>query len=70
MIEDHSSRPLVELWNLTGRRAVITGGAVGIGAQIARRLAEAGASVLLADIDQAAAAAMAADIAATGGQAL
>ena len=70
MIDDHASRPLAELWDLTGRRAVITGGAVGIGAQIARRLAEAGASVLIADLDEAAAATTAAEIVATGHQAL
>ncbi|MEY2995692.1 MAG: hypothetical protein RLZ86_91 [Actinomycetota bacterium] len=51
MIPDHSHRSLDELWRLDGRRAVVTGGARGIGAQIARRLSEAGASVLLADLD-------------------
>lgn len=51
MISDHSSRSLAELCSLRGRRAVVTGAARGIGASIARRLAEAGASVLLADLD-------------------
>ncbi len=41
-----------ELIDLTGRRAVVTGAAVGIGAAIATRLAEAGASVLLTDLDE------------------
>jgi NAD(P)-dependent dehydrogenase (short-subunit alcohol dehydrogenase family) len=36
---------------LTGRRAVVTGGASGIGAACARLLAERGASVVVADID-------------------
>lgn len=36
---------------LTGRRAVVTGGAQGIGLAIARRLTEHGASVLIADLD-------------------
>lgn len=36
---------------LSGRRAVVTGGGRGIGAGIARRLAEEGARVLVADID-------------------
>jgi 2-dehydro-3-deoxy-D-gluconate 5-dehydrogenase len=40
-----------ELLDLTGKAAIVTGGAVGIGLGITRRLAEAGASVLIADID-------------------
>ncbi len=46
--------PLVELIDLTGRTAIVTGGAMGIGLGIARRLHEAGASVLVADLDLAA----------------
>jgi 2-deoxy-D-gluconate 3-dehydrogenase len=38
--------------DLAGRRAVVTGAAVGIGAAIAGRLAEAGAHVLLTDVDE------------------
>lgn len=41
---------------LDGRRAVVTGAAVGIGAAVARHLAEAGATVLLTDLDEAGAA--------------
>lgn len=41
--------PLKELLNLEGKGAVITGGAMGIGLGISRRLAEAGAAVLIAD---------------------
>ena len=37
---------------LTGKRAVVTGAASGIGAEVARELAAAGAHVLLADRDQ------------------
>lgn len=37
--------------DLRGRRALVTGGAGGIGSAICRRLAEAGASVVVADID-------------------
>lgn len=43
-------RAMSEL-DLGGRRALVTGGAGGIGAAIARRLAAAGASVVVADID-------------------
>jgi len=42
-----------QLLDLSGRRAVVTGAAVGIGAGIATRLAEAGAHVVLADLDAA-----------------
>jgi len=40
--------------SLAGRRALVTGGASGIGAAIARRFAAAGAAVVIADIDRAA----------------
>lgn len=41
--------PLADLWRLDGRRAIVTGAARGFGAAIARRLAEAGARVAVAD---------------------
>jgi NAD(P)-dependent dehydrogenase (short-subunit alcohol dehydrogenase family) len=41
--------PLAELWSLSGQTAVVTGAARGFGAAIARRLAEAGATVVIAD---------------------
>jgi NAD(P)-dependent dehydrogenase (short-subunit alcohol dehydrogenase family) len=53
--------------DLTGRRAVVTGGASGIGVETARALAGAGAEVLLAVRNQAAGEATAADIIATSG---
>jgi len=45
--------------NLSGKVAIVTGGAMGIGFAIASRLAEAGAKVLVADKDAAAASAAA-----------
>ena len=47
------SRSIEELISLDGRVAVVTGGAKGIGLGVGRRLAEAGASVLIADVDDA-----------------
>lgn len=47
---------------LAGQRAVVTGGGNGIGAGIARRLAAEGAHVVVADIDLAAATALAGQI--------
>jgi NAD(P)-dependent dehydrogenase (short-subunit alcohol dehydrogenase family) len=48
---DLTDRPLSSLYSLEGRVAVITGGARGIGFATARRLQEAGASVVLVDKD-------------------
>ena len=47
--------PLADLIDLSGRTAIVTGGAMGIGLGICRRLHEAGANVLVADLDEAAA---------------
>jgi NAD(P)-dependent dehydrogenase (short-subunit alcohol dehydrogenase family) len=60
---DVSSTPLTDLLSLAGRRAVVTGGAQGLGRAIAARLAEAGASVAIADLDLERAGAAAASIA-------
>ena len=48
---DHTAAEISQLVSLAGRTAVVTGGARGIGAAIGRRLAEAGAVVVLADLD-------------------
>lgn len=50
IIADVSAKSISELCSLKGKAAVVTGGAQGLGKAIARRLAEAGASVLLGDI--------------------
>jgi len=54
---------------LTGRQAVVTGGGAGIGRQICIDLARAGAGVAICDIDEEAAASVAAEIAGAGGTA-
>jgi 2-deoxy-D-gluconate 3-dehydrogenase len=45
--------PLSDLIDLTGRTAVVTGAAMGIGRAIAERLHEAGANVVIGDLDAA-----------------
>jgi NAD(P)-dependent dehydrogenase (short-subunit alcohol dehydrogenase family) len=55
-IRDVSGSPLTELSALSGRVAVVTGAARGIGLACCARLAEAGAAVVVADIDEDAAA--------------
>lgn len=44
--------PLKQLTNLAGKTAIVTGGAMGIGFGIVWRLAEAGANVMIADMNQ------------------
>lgn len=61
---------IAELFDLSGKTAIATGAALGIGQAIARRLAQAGAAVVIADVNVEAAQATAAEIAARGGQAL
>lgn len=50
-IADVQNLPLADVQSLNGRAAVVTGGATGLGKAMVRRLAEAGADVLIADID-------------------
>ncbi|MDA0232437.1 MAG: SDR family NAD(P)-dependent oxidoreductase [Chloroflexi bacterium] len=53
--------------DLTGRVAIVTGGGNGIGRGIALRLGNAGADIAIADIDHAAAARVAGEVAASRG---
>ena len=57
---------MTNYFDLTGRSALVTGAAGGIGSAVAEALAAAGASVLVTDIDKDAAAAVAQRISETG----
>ncbi len=59
-------KQLQELLDLKGKAAIVTGGAKGIGCAIAYRLAEAGAKVLIGDMDEAAAQKAARDLTGKG----
>ncbi|MDR7159860.1 SDR family oxidoreductase [Arthrobacter sp. BE255] len=48
---DVSATPVADLLSLNGRQAVVTGGGQGLGKAIAFRLAEAGANVLIGDVN-------------------
>ncbi|MFL5993661.1 MAG: SDR family NAD(P)-dependent oxidoreductase [Streptomyces sp.] len=65
-VPDVSSKSLAELVSLAGRRAVVTGAGRGLGRAVAERLAEAGADVLVADIQDELATAVAEDLGARG----
>jgi 2-deoxy-D-gluconate 3-dehydrogenase len=46
-----AKKTIKELFDLSGKGAIVTGGGMGIGRGIVNRLAEAGASVMIVDID-------------------
>ncbi len=56
-------------FDLSGRSALVTGDAGGIGSAVAEALADAGAAVLVTDLDKDAAAAVAETISGSGGRA-
>lgn len=47
------TKTIQALFDLSGKGAVVTGGAMGIGKAITKRLSEAGAAVVIADVDAA-----------------
>src|SRR4030042_5696550 len=51
-VNTKASRPLSELISLKGKKALITGSALGIGKAMAYRFAEAGADLELVDINE------------------
>jgi len=58
--------PFQDLLSIKGKTAIVTGGAMGIGLGIATRLAQAGANVLIADMDNDAGQKSAQDLSAQG----
>ncbi len=60
---------IAQLFDLTGKVAIVTGAAMGIGRGIALRLAEAGAAVVIADISPSAAEETVSQIRSAGGKA-
>ncbi len=58
--------PFEKLLDLSGKTAIVTGGAMGIGIGIVTRLAQAGANVLIADLDEAAGQKSASDLTSQG----
>lgn len=64
-----SKQTIAELFDLSGKGAVVTGGAMGIGRAISERLCEAGAGVIITDINEDAAKQAAEEIQGAGGNA-
>jgi len=68
-MEQQVYKKVTELINLTGKCVIVTGGAQGIGAAISCRLAEAGASVMIAGLNEEKCKKQAEKIIAAGGKA-
>jgi 2-deoxy-D-gluconate 3-dehydrogenase len=64
-----TTQTIAQLFDLTGKGAIVTGAAMGIGQAIAARLAEAGAGVMITDINAEAASQAVEQIMARGGKA-
>ncbi|MBW2267897.1 MAG: SDR family oxidoreductase [Deltaproteobacteria bacterium] len=64
-----TTQSITELFDLSGKGALVTGGALGIGQAISFRLAEAGAAVLIADVNLDAAKQTVQEIESRGGRA-
>ena len=52
MVQEQEYIPIKDLFNLSSRVAIVTGSAAGIGFGCAKRLAEAGASVTIVDLNE------------------
>jgi 2-deoxy-D-gluconate 3-dehydrogenase len=65
-----ATQSIAQLFDLRGKVAVVTGGALGIGQGIALRLAEAGAEVVIADLKESEARQTVEQIRAAGGKAV
>jgi 2-deoxy-D-gluconate 3-dehydrogenase len=63
------SQSIADLFDLTGKGTIVTGGAAGIGQAVVFRLAEAGAGVMVADIDLQTASETVREVEASGGMA-
>lgn len=68
-VPDFSNIEIAKLLRLDGRRAVVTGGAQGLGFAIASRLGEAGADVVIGDLNEESALNAASRLAEKGGKA-
>ncbi|PLK26730.1 SDR family NAD(P)-dependent oxidoreductase [Novosphingobium sp. TH158] len=66
-VADVTGKSIAQLVSLAGKTAVVTGGAQGLGRAIASRLAEAGATVVIGDLNLDVATAAAAEIATATG---
>lgn len=65
-----SEKSIAELFDFSGKTVVVTGGSLGIGYGIVKRFAEAGANVVIADVNAEAGEKKVADIVASGKKAL